>query len=180
MGRILASSRAEKEALFIELGDELFAEYAKDGEMPPDMFHWMCRTLVTTAYELFVLDIRRLEILLIRRPADDPEWPNQLHSPGTVILPGETFETARDRLIAREIRIGLSAPIFVKAHRFPKSNIHPRDEVNLQHVAVAHSQPSHGAFYSLDDLPESEMVSHHVVMAKFLRRWLHVHSPALF
>lgn len=172
---IASLPQAEKEKLFIQLGEELFPAYTAERRVSKEVFYWMCRSFVLPSYELFVLNPAWRALLLIRRPDDDSEFPRLLHSPGTIIQRLETLEMAHDRLITREIGCPVTTPVFVKAHRFLPHPGYSRSEVNLQHVCIAESVPAHGKFYPLDSLPVSEMIAHHVKMANYLREWIRSH-----
>lgn len=86
--------------------------------MPKDLFHWWVANLPNSPVELMILrnvgtvGNPQYEILLIHR--DDPEFPDCWHTPGSVILPGETVEQKLQALLKREVEgLQVSTPQFV-------------------------------------------------------------------
>lgn len=76
------------------------------GLLPEPVFIAMSRLVVMVAIEFLV--VRKtdtgVELLLIRRPADDPVWPGKWHSPGTIIRPTDTsLQSCFDRLYQDEL-----------------------------------------------------------------------------
>lgn len=92
---------------------EMAALYLKNiepGTYPLTLFEQLARLVVTSTVEIVPLRVKHdtIEVLLARRPSDDPWWPGQWHLPGTVLLPNEAIEHTRDydtsidRLLASE------------------------------------------------------------------------------
>jgi hypothetical protein len=133
---------------------------------------WISKT-VSTAIELAVLDGDD-KIFLAPRGLTDPIWPGQYHMPGTVILPGGTFDASMSRLLTGEVgklRL-LSIPKFVTFFFFPMGsgpNECPRGaETGLLHIVRAGDHDDYegsGNFYARDELPENIISFHRPMIA---------------
>ncbi len=91
------------------------------GLLPFEIFHAITRLVATPIIELVPVRLNKKgipEILLLRRDANDPVWPNQLHTPGTVVrgsdVPG-SFQDAFNRIAGELGGVQLSHPTFVKS-----------------------------------------------------------------
>lgn len=64
------------------------------GFLPKELFGEVTRLWTTSIVE--VVPVRHghngPEVLLFERPADDPNWPGQLHTPGTVVRPTDVSD----------------------------------------------------------------------------------------
>jgi hypothetical protein len=86
------------------------------GFLPFSIFHEITRLTTTPIIE--VVPLRRngdvVEILLLKRDANDPVWPNQFHTPGTVLRATDSLKTALERISNNElIGVSISEPKFV-------------------------------------------------------------------
>lgn len=98
----------------------------------------------------------KVEILLLKREADDPVWPGQLHVPGTVVrasdAPG-SFEESLNRILVKELAgVNTSKPTFVEniLHHSGRGM-----EVSQIFLTEIQGKPVVGEFYDIDDLPQS-------------------------
>ena len=66
----------------------------RPGFLPKELFGEVTRLWTTSIVE--VVPVRHgsdgSEVLLFERPADDPNWPGQLHTPGTVVRPTDVSD----------------------------------------------------------------------------------------
>ena len=77
------------------------------GYLPQPIFLELARLSVTAILELVPLRKNRdnkIEVLVVKRPDNDPHWAGQFHTPGTVLLPTDDndFQSALERVF-REI-----------------------------------------------------------------------------
>jgi len=87
------------------------------GFLPEPLFISIARLAVLTAIEW--IPLRKtpdgtIQVLLFERPATDPIWPGMLHTPGTILRPGDTtLDDGFRRLYTDELsNITTAAPIF--------------------------------------------------------------------
>lgn len=133
-------------------------EKLQPGLLPFEIFHAVTRVVATPIIEL--VPIRRNEdnqpeVLLVRRDADDPVWPNQLHVPGTVIRGSDeegSFKDAFGRISKELGGIALEDPTLVKniihhsGRGMEVSQIYWADISGIEQVE--------GEFYPADNLPD--------------------------
>lgn len=89
----------------------------KPGYLPLSIFLEVTRLTVTPIVELVPLKKTDsgVDVLLCRRPPDDPTWPNEMHTPGTVLRATDTsVEDGLQRIIDDELEgVATDKPIFV-------------------------------------------------------------------
>lgn len=90
------------------------------GRLPFDIFTEVCRLTVTPVLEVVCFrrdDMDKIEVALLKRSADDPNWPNMYHVPGAVITPTDIdagLEGVADRICTEKLSIkGVSKPKFI-------------------------------------------------------------------
>lgn len=77
------------------------------GNVPEQIFVEFSRHNVLTSIELFLFNIHN-EVLLTRRNANDPVWPNMWHNPGTIVRPNDIphgLDYAVNRIYNSELHI---------------------------------------------------------------------------
>ncbi|MET1033274.1 MAG: hypothetical protein ABWX94_02135 [Candidatus Saccharimonadales bacterium] len=131
----------------------------KPGFLPFDIFHQVARLVAIPIIELVPLRINpegNVEILLLKREADDPVWPDRLHVPGTVIRASDTsgsFDDPLSRISSQELMDSqISEPMFVR------NILHHSDrgmEVSQVLWVEVQGETSVGEFYDVDHLPIS-------------------------
>ena len=91
------------------------------GLLPFEIFHQFARLAVMPVIEVVPFRTNpdgNIEILLISRSANDPNWPNQLHVPGTVIRSTDqldSYKSAFHRIFDGELqKVKVSEPVFVQ------------------------------------------------------------------
>jgi hypothetical protein len=128
------------------------------GVLPFDIFHAVTRVVATPIVELVPLRRNhdgKPEILLLRREADDPVWPNQLHVPGTVVRASDeegSFKDAFGRISKELGGIALEAPTLVKniIHHSGRG----MEVSQIYWTDVSGLEQAQGEFFPADNLPE--------------------------
>ncbi len=87
----------------VSINESEVVKFLNDIKWPvsPHMFNALFRASPTVTFELVVFQESpsgELEVVLLKRPDDDTEFPGMLHIPGTVMRRGDTKEKALDRL----------------------------------------------------------------------------------
>jgi hypothetical protein len=80
------------------------------GVVPLEIFHEITRLWVTSIVEVVPLRIvdGKVQVLLLQRPDDDPNWPSMKHTPGTVLRATDVTEgipSAISRIYNKELGI---------------------------------------------------------------------------
>lgn len=90
------------------------------GRLPFDIFTEVCRLTVTPVLEIVCLrrdDKGKIEVALLKRSADDPNWPNMYHVPGAVITPTDIdagLDGVVDRVCTEKLSVNsVNKPKFV-------------------------------------------------------------------
>jgi hypothetical protein len=124
--------------------------------MPYLAFRTLCKRMPSAACELIVLRRRGLaiEVLLTKRPQNDPDWPGAWHYTGSVIRDTDTcFEDTIQRIVEMEIRGNLQeipkcvGDILTSFKR----------GLTLQRIYVGildESIPHQGSFFDIKGLPK--------------------------
>lgn len=79
----------------------------RENKLPNWAFYPMTHVVPHTSFELFIVrtSANGTEIFLTKRPANDPEWPNAWHFPGTIIRIKDSFESIKLRLAKSELSL---------------------------------------------------------------------------
>lgn len=137
----------------------------KPGFLPYEIFEQIARLAALSIIEFVPLRMGNdgnVEVLLLEREADDPIWPGQVHTPGTVIRPGDTEGTmykAFERIIHDELKdTEISDPYYVGSllHESKRGTEHAQ----VYWVEVL-SGPKVGKFYPASNLPVNLVDSQH-------------------
>lgn len=127
------------------------------GFLPFPIFHQVTRIAATPIVEVVPLRMTsdgNVEVLLLRRPDDDPVWPSQLHTPGTVVrgsdAPG-SFNSPLRRILSGE----LNGTTFSSPPTFVRSSLdHSGRGVEVAQIYwIEVDQASCGVFYDARRLP---------------------------
>lgn len=149
------------------------------GFLPMPIFSQVVRLLVTPTVEMVPLRKTKkgtVQVLLIKRDDDDPNWPGQYHVPGSVIRATDvklSFQDAFDRIINGEIK-GINVvrgPIFVQ-HLFHQ--VKRGAELPMIHWIEVNGEITGGTYFDLDKLPENIVDHHPLIIRKALE---HFSSP---
>lgn len=149
----------------LDLSDEQVARLAvaleqlEPGFLPRPIFDQIARLITLPVVEF--VPLRRgsegvVEVLLLKRPDDDPFWPGLLHTPGTIVRatdlrPEADNEQAFNRIAHDELKdTKISRPHFVGSmlHKSKRGT----EQAGLYWVKVT-SDPQIGEFYLVDNLP---------------------------
>ena len=146
-----------------EVSDDEIANLAdllarlEPGFLPFKIFHQIARLVTMPIVELVplrVMDRGNVQVLLLKREADDPVWPNQLHVPGTVIRSSDTsgsFADPLQRVITKELAgTRTSEPTFVKSILHHSGRGMEASQIFWVEVQ---GEPREGTFYDADALP---------------------------
>lgn len=135
-------------------------DYLRDlqpGFLPRDIFAQITRLVVTPIIE--VVPLRKVgnsvEILLLRRPASDPNWANMLHTPGTVLRADDEkrgLSSAFNRIFLDELKgvDVLGKPVFVG---FEFHQVARGSELALIHWIEVKDNNGVGTFCDSEALP---------------------------
>lgn len=142
----------------IELAASILSKL-EPGLLPIEIFGEITRIWVTAIIEIVPLRLssaKAVEVLLLERPKDDPNWPGMLHTPGTVLRATDVstgIEGAFYRIFSDEIGAGFVAPTHIK------TIFHEENRgvalANVYYVDLGEGQPKNGEWYSLDRLPSN-------------------------
>lgn len=137
----------------------------KPGFLPYEVFEQMARLNALSIIEFVPLrknSSGKVEVLLLERGDDDPIWPGELHTPGTVIRPGDNEGNkykAFDRIIKDELEeTKISHPHFVGSllHKSKRGTEHAQ----IYWVEVLDDAKT-GSFYDAESLPKNLVSSQH-------------------
>lgn len=133
------------------------------GFLPYDIFVQIARLTVLSIIEFVPLRTNpagKVEVLLLARGSDDPIWPNELHTPGTVVRPTDTegkIYLAFERILKEELGgLKVSPPHYVGS-RLQKSK-RGTEQAQIFWIEVMEDTEV-GSFYELDKLPLNTMES---------------------
>lgn len=129
------------------------------GFLPFDIFMEVSRLVTLSIVEIVPLRKREgiIEVLLTKRDADDPFWPNMLHTPGVVVRPTDeegSYVSAFRRILDDELAlVGLNG-----TPQYVQSTLHKSrrcmEDAKIFYVEVT-GQPMTGTFYDAMNLPET-------------------------
>ncbi|MDZ7786337.1 MAG: hypothetical protein U5L95_04425 [Candidatus Saccharibacteria bacterium] len=129
------------------------------GFLPYPIFEQIARLTALSIIEFVPLRINKsqnIEVLLLDREGDDPIWPNKVHTPGTVIRPGDNEGNqyvAFERIVKDELKdTKISEPHFVGSllHKSKRGTEHAQ----IYWVEVL-GEPKNGSFFEANKLPET-------------------------
>lgn len=129
------------------------------GVLPFEIFHAVTRLVATPIVELVPVRLNedgKPEILLLRREANDPVWPNQLHVPGTVVRGSDeegSFKDAFNRISKELGGIALENPTLVKniIHHSGRG----MEVSQIYWADIGDIEPAQGEFFAADNLPDN-------------------------
>lgn len=148
------------------------------GFLPYPIFEQIAR--LTTLSIIEFVPLRKssdgsVEVLLLERGKDDPIWPGMVHTPGTVIRPGDTDSNkfkAFERITVDELlNTQLSDPIMVGTmlHQSRRG----WEFAQIYWVEVI-GEPEIGTLFPADDLPENLVESQHGFIKQAVENFLDI------
>lgn len=131
-------------------------EKCEPGDLPRNVFEAVAKIAVYPAIEFVLLRKNKdeVEVLLFQRDPDDPVWPSQYHTPGTILRPTDSsLEEAINRLINDELQgVTISEPQFTGVY----INKYLRGpSLGIEYCLEVSDNPSQGVFYPVDALPDN-------------------------
>jgi hypothetical protein len=139
------------------------------GWMPWDIFKEVARITVTSVIELVPLHRGKtgLEVLMTRRPVDDVFWPNQWHTPGTILRAtdtGLTLASAFNRLFTEELqdttRVG--KPTFIDT--LFCTNVRGTTLALVHWVELSANAPHVGQYFPITQLPNDRVQGQEILI----------------
>jgi hypothetical protein len=136
------------------------------GFFPFELFQIITHLTVAPILELIPLrkTAEDIEVLMLKRPSDDPHWPGMLHTPGTYIRSTDTevtLDSAFQRLIVGELALEIVVePYFVQTifHKVNRgTELGLVFGIDLTNVEVS----LNGEWFSVDDLPANSVQTQH-------------------
>lgn len=133
------------------------------GFLPYEIFVQIARLAVLPIIEFVPLRLNNTgaaEVLLLSRSEDDPIWPGELHTPGTVVRPTDTegqIYLAFERITKYELQgTEISQPYFVGSilHKSKRGT----EQAQIFWVEVI-GEPKTGTFYPVNELPPNTIGS---------------------
>lgn len=129
------------------------------GYLPKPIFEQVARLWVTPIVELVPLRKRgeATEVLLLKRPDDDPNWPGMLHTPGTVLRSTDTefgIDNALQRIFTDELGVTpASQPVFNNTvfHKVNRGS----ELASVYFVDMGSAPKSTGQWYNAESLPDN-------------------------
>ena len=125
------------------------------GYLPRPIFEQVTRLATMSIIEIVPLRAHngKIEVLLQKRPDDDPVWPGQLHTAGTVIRATDlTYEDAIKRVLTSELALQAGTPTFV-THILHHSG-RGRENAMVYWLEIT-DVAGGGTFYNADELPQN-------------------------
>lgn len=143
------------------------------GYLPTPVFFQISRLTVLTAAEMVTVRTSpagELEVLLTRRPADDPYFANLWHIPGSIYIPGDTMQSRPEAVIETELprTVVTSEPILINNSILRDYGRGPiMERVYLVHA----TESADGQFFPVDRLPK-DLLNGHDRLIKLVVRYL--------
>lgn len=127
--------------------------------LPFDIFRETTRLTATPTVEL--VPLRRqgghTEVLLFKRPDDDPNWPGQLHTPGTVVRATDAaqgLQAPLDRLYKDELQVVPALdPRYVTSilNKVARGS----ELATILYLHMSRTEAPTGAWYPASELPDT-------------------------
>jgi len=131
-----------------------------DPPIPHKIFRLIAQRFVLTPVEAVVLRKKatNIQVLLIERGRNDPDWGGQLHCPGTILRANDAkgkgdYSYALERLEENELKTRfLKPPVFITTwfHKVTRGV-----ENAMVFVCQIKGEPSVGKFYDIENLPNN-------------------------
>lgn len=143
------------------------------GFLPKQVFLEVARLVTTPTIEVAPLRENAdgtIEILLTKRPADDPHWANMWHITGTILLStdeeGDGFTSGVERVLRGELQGVipiLDGVHYVSTKFWDVARGRELDQIFYFKTNVADEAVREGRFFNVEHLPES-VIDHHKIM----------------
>jgi len=139
------------------------------GLLPQELFFAISHKTVLSSIELLPIRTNskgESEILLTKRPADDPYWPNMWHIAGTILRPTDqigNFSSAFSRLFGDEFEGQLEVigiPQYACTEFLDTGRGRVNDRVYFVEITSKEISFPSGKFFSPNELPE-DLIDHY-------------------
>ncbi len=138
---------------------DIISRLPRNGLWPPELFYEVAGRVVMPIVE--VVPVRdsdhSTQILLLRRPADDPNWPGKLHTPGTVLRPtdldADGLGSAFERIANDELGVPFPATPQSVGFDFHRVNRGP-EMANVFVVDMGGIDITNGEWHDANNLPD--------------------------
>ena len=143
------------------------------GFVPYDIFVQLARIVALPIFEVVPLRAHngRIEVLLLPRDKDDPIWPSQIHTPGTVVRATDVGDQAG--ILQRIVTDELNGTNIGELH-FVCNMLHQSKRGAEQaqvYWAEVSEEPKSGTFYDVDNLPENVIDSQREFIAQAVEKY---------
>jgi hypothetical protein len=151
----------------------------KPGFLPLPLFLEVTRLTVTPIVEVVPLRMAgdQVQVLLVRRGGNDPNWPGMLHTPGTVVrATDESYASAINRIFRDELAsVEFCEPVYVQSvlHKTNRG----MEDAKVYFVEVI-SEPREGVFYDVKALPANTVDSQIKFIMEAVKSFIGIKSPA--
>lgn len=141
------------------------------GFFPFELFQSITRLTVSPILELIPLRTinGKVEVLMLKRPLDDPHWPGMLHTPGTYIRPTDTeitLQSAFDRIVRGELELQIDVQTFFVQTIFHQVNrgmeLGLVYGIDLSGINAFQK----GDWFPVEDLPDTSVKTQHEMIKK--------------
>lgn len=151
----------------------------KPGYQEFEIFEQLARLSGLSTVELLPVrvspqDTGKIEVLLVRRPVDDPFWPDLLHIVGAVIREDDVIEHSHDYRTAISRAMGEIGGLTFADSPVELETIHHRNvrsrEIIIRFWVEVVGEPLHGEFFEVSDVlgraSELGLLDSHVAMIR--------------
>ncbi|PIQ67645.1 hypothetical protein COY25_04475 [Candidatus Uhrbacteria bacterium CG_4_10_14_0_2_um_filter_41_7] len=144
--------------------------------VPQAYFQMLARIVPQCSIELMILKKieDEVQIFLIQRPENDPEWPNKWHFPGCIMRFDDTEKTMLDRLLNDELQNSNLKPNLAFTYVTTSKTRRRGPCMHLVHIekVVPNTEFETGQFYNINKLPEKTIHHHRDMIGEMKTRWL--------
>ncbi len=144
---------------------------AQPGRQPLEIFIELARLVVLPTLEIIPLrknpETGKTEVLMTKRPATDPWWPNLWHNPGTVLLASDKLDDVHDysepekRVFEGELQGAVTVVKGLFEIDVERRETNRGQEISVICWAEVSGEPTVGQYFALDALP-TDLVEHQV------------------
>ncbi len=142
------------------------------GFLPLEIFHAIAEKVTTPTMEVAPLRVNEageVEVLLTKRPDDDPHWPGGWHIPGTVIRATDdegSLQSGFERVLQKELHGSIPVVDDLQLVSMKFWDVTRGRELDMVHYFETNATDedvAEGQFFTVDHLPEMTL-DHHKIM----------------
>jgi len=132
-----------------------------------ELFLLLGKLLPMVAIELLIVKDKKL--LFVKRPSNDPYWPNKWHIPGGYLWYREPIKHALQRVAKRELGTSLDSSRFLGFLEFESKKENPRNHtVSLVFLCTPTKAPKEGKLFLATKLPKNFIIMQQRIINLFL------------